>query len=442
MKGVWGEGWPSPHFKMKLVIVGGGSAYTPDILQSLLAEAHLFQGWEWVLQDVDERAAGRIAALGRGFVRAAGAEIRVTHTTDREAALAGARFVLAQPRPGGLQGRSLDEKIPLKHDLIGWETVGAGGLSFAWRAIPVALDIVRDMQRLCPEAWLISYTNPAGMVCEAVARTFPDARFIALCDMPTGLQWEAARLLRVDPHRLELAYRGINHGGWVAGITLDGQADVLPRLLRWAPLLFFAEWLPVGEFSGTARLIRRTGKLPDPYLRFYYFTAAIVRRLQRGRETRADVVMNRVRQLHAHYEEQARAERPELRIHRGHASHSDLSAAVIKTMVAGRRARFVIQQANRGHLAGLPAGHAAQFPAEVGPDGWIPLPVAPLPEPEGELIRAIQASEIMNVTATLNGSRAEAVAAMAANPLVRDRRKAEQVVEELLAAHRPPTFTQ
>lgn len=427
---------------MKLTIIGGGSAYTPDILQSLLAEAHLFQGWEWVLHDVDQRAAGIIAQLGRALIRQAGAEIRLSHTLDREAALAGARYVLAQPRPGGLKGRSLDEKIPLRHGLLGWETVGAGGFAFAWRAIPVALEIVRDMRRLCPEAWLISYTNPAGMVCEAVIRTFPDARFLALCDMPTGLQWEAARLLRVDPHRLGLEYRGINHAGWVARLLLDGREDVLPRLLTWARRLFVADWLPPGEFAGTVRLIRRHGKLPDPYLRFYYFTAEIVARLLRSRETRADVVMRKVRRLYDHYQEQARSPRPRLTFHRGHAAHSDLSAAVIRTLAAGRRALFVIQQRNGGHVGGLPAGHAAQFPAEVSPAGWTPLPVAPLPEPEGELIRSIQAAEILNVEAVLGGSREQAVAAMAANPLVRDPRKAAQLVEEFLAAHRPhlPTF--
>lgn len=427
---------------MKLVIIGGGSAYTPDILQSLLAEAHLFAGWEWVLHDVNGEAAAVVADLGRALIRRAGADIRLTASTDREAALVGARFVLAQPRPGGFPARGLDEKIPLRHDLIGQETVGAGGFSFAWRSIPVAVGIAADMQRLCPEAWLISYTNPAGMVCEAVTRLYPHARFLALCDMPTGLQWEAARLLRVDPHRLHLDYRGINHAGWVQSITLADGTDLLPRVLRWAPLLFFADWLPVGEFSGTLRLIRRTGKLPDPYLRYYYYPDQIVARLRSRRETRADEVMKKVGRLYDHYREQAAAPEPRLRLHRGHASHGDLAAAVIRTMAAGRQARFVVQQRHGGQVGGLPAGRAAQFPALVGPDGWTPLPVAPLPEPEGELIRTIQDAENMNVTATLNGSREQAVAAMAMNPLVGNSALAERVVEELLAAHRPylPTF--
>ncbi|MCG0238050.1 MAG: hypothetical protein L6E13_01920 [Firmicutes bacterium] len=425
----------------KLTIVGGGSAYTPDILQSLLAEPQLFAGWEWVLHDVNQEAARIVAALGRALVRAAGAEIRVRHTTDRAEAVAGARFVLAQPRPGGLQARSLDEKIPLRHGVLGQETLGAGGFAFAWRSIPVVLDLVAEMRRLAPEAWLISYTNPAGMVTEAVTRVYPDARFIGLCDMPTGVQWELARVLRVDPHRLELEYRGINHAGWIESVRLDGKEDLLPRvrrLARWLPV----GWLPVGEVTGTLRLIQQHGRIPDPYLRYYYFRDAIVARLRRRRRTRADEVMTTVRRLYDHFAAEARSERPRLRLHRGHASHSDLAAAVIRAMVAGRRERFIIQQRNPGHLGGLPPGRAAQFPALVGPEGWEPLPVTPLPEPEAALIRQIQEAEALNVTATLEGDRAKAVEAMALNPLVGSRPLAERLVEELLAAHRPylPTF--
>lgn len=425
----------------KLAIVGGGSAYTPDILASLLVEKELFAGWEWVLHDVDERAVGIIAALARAMVRSSGAEVRVSHTTDRTQALTGARFVLAQPRPGGLKSRSLDEKIPLRHGVLGQETLGAGGFAFAWRSIPVALELVAEMRRLAPEAWLISYTNPAGMVAEAVTRTYPDARFLALCDMPTGVQWELARVLRVDPHRLELEYRGINHGGWIESVRLDGEQDLLPRvrrMARWLPV----RWLPVGEATGTIRLLQEHGRIPDPYLRYYYYTDAIVSRLRKRRRTRADEVMARVRMLYDHFQAEARAERPDLRVHRGHASHSDLAAALIRNMVAGRRGRFIIQQQNRGHLQGLPPGRAAQFPAMVGPDGWEPLPVTPLPEPQAELIRQIQEAEYRNVSATLAGDRAQAVEAMALNPLVGSRPLAERLVEELLAAHRPylPTF--
>lgn len=422
--------------KLKLAIVGGGSAYTPDILASLLAEADLFAGGEWILHDLDADAVTCIALLARGLARAAGAAITVRWTLDLDEALNGARFVLAQPRPGGLVARGLDEKIPLRHGVIGQETLGPGGLSFAWRSIPVALDIAGRMQRLAPEGWLISYTNPAGMVTEAVTRRYPGLRFLGLCDMPTGVQWYAARALRVDPHRLYLDYRGINHAGWIAAVRLDGERDLQPRLralARWLP----AAWFPPGELPGTIRLLQEHGCLPDPYLRYYYYRDAMLAYLRRRAETRADEVRRRVKALYAYFGRQARSERPVLRRHRGHASHGDLAAAVIRTLAAGRRERFVIQQVHRGHVGGLPPGRAAQFPAVVGPQGWEPLPVPPLPEPEGELIRAIQAAEALNVDAALSGDRALAVTAMAANPLVPSRAVAERLVSELLAAHRP-----
>lgn len=419
----------------KFVIVGGGSAYTPDILATLLRDAAAFAGWEWVLHDVDERSAAIIAALARRMVRAVGADIRVRHTLDREDALTGARFVLAQPRVGGLKARALDEKIPLRHGVIGQETIGPGGFAFAWRTIPVMVAVVQTMQRVAPDGWLISYANPAGMVTEAIIRTWPQARFIGLCDMPTGLQWGMGQVLRVDPHRLELDYRGINHGGWVASVRRDGEVDVLPRLrqtARWWP----AGLLPLNEWTGAVRLFRRHGQVPDPYLRYYYFRDEMLRHLRRSARTRAEVVQAKVRNLYDHFAVQARADLPSLRIHRGHASHFDLAASLIRTMVRGGRSRFVIQQQNPG-IGGLLPGHAAQFPALVGPDGWTPLPAAPLPEAEGELIRTIQAAEAANVTAALTGSREEAVAAAAANPLVPSRKLAERLVDELLQAHRP-----
>lgn len=420
----------------RLVIVGGGSAYTPDILVSLLAEADRFAGWEWVLHDVDRRSVEVVAGLGQALVRAAGAEIRVRHTLDLAEALAGARFVLAQPRPGGLRHRALDERIPLRHGVPGQETVGPGGLSFAWRSIPVMVELARQIRRLAPQAWLIAYTNPAGMVCEALLRTSPGLRFLCLCDVPAALRREVARVLRVDPSRLQLEYRGINHAGWVARALLDGHVDVTPRLRRLARLVP-VEWLPLTEVTGTVRLLKEHGALPDPYLRYYYYPRLVLRQLRRARRTRAEVLEERVERLYRHFRQETARPRPRLRLHRGHAAHGDLAAEIIRGMVAGRTGRYVIQQRSDGHLGGLPAGHAAQFPAEVGPDGWRPLDVPPLEPGRAGLIRQIQAAELRNVDAALSGDRAAAVEAMELNPLVPSRRVAERLVEELLAAHRP-----
>jgi len=421
---------------MKLVIIGGASAYTPDIIDGLLKEKAVFAGGELALHDVDAENLQVIARLARGMVRAAEAELTVTATVDRAEAVTGADFILTQPRVGGLKHRALDERIPLKHGMIGQETLGAGGLAFAWRTIPVILEIVEEVQRLAPKAWIINYANPAGMVTEAVIRKFPEARFIGLCDMPTGVQWAIGKILRVDFHRIGLDYAGINHGGWSQRVLLDGH-DVTPRLRRWAHLLGpVAGVMPLGEETGTVRLFRRFGMVPDPYLRYYYFTDQILAKLKRQNKTRAEVLMDRLPQLYGHYETAGAKERPMLTMHRGHQSHADLASQVIAAMASGRRTRFVIQQRNGGAVPNLPADGQAQFPAWVDASGWERIPMPRLSDEVAPLLQQVKASESLNVTAALTGDVKTAIEAAAANPLVPSKELATKVVHELIAAHR------
>lgn len=421
---------------MKLTIIGGASAYTPDIILGLLQDHTLYAGGELCLHDIDEENLRLIERLARGLVRSAGADLRVTATQDRAEAITGARFILTQPRVGGLRHRALDERIPLKHGLIGQETLGLGGFAFAWRTIPLMLEIVEEVRRLAPEAWIINYANPAGMVTEAVIRRFPDARFIGLCDMPTGVQWAIGRLLRVDFHRLALDYAGINHGGWVTRVLLDGE-DVTPRLRRWAAALGpVAALLPLREETGTVRLFREHGMVPDPYLRYYYYKDRILAQLRRAKKTRAEVLMERLQRLYRHYAEVAAQEHPVLKEHRGHPSHADLASQVIAAMAADRPTRFVIQQRGAGAVRHLPPDEAAQFPAIVDGSGWKAIPQPPLPRQEAELIARIKASETLNVRAAMEGDRTLAVEAAALNPLGAPQPLAGRVVDELLAAHR------
>lgn len=421
----------------KFLLIGGASAYTPDILLGLLREPATVSGWEVWLHDVDEPNLRLMGRLAERLAAAAGVNWQVRTTLDRRAAIQNADFILSQPRVGGLQGRRLDEQIPRELGLIGQETLGAGGFAFAWRTIPVILGVVAEAQELAPKAWVINYANPAGMVTEAVVRRFPGARFIGLCDMPAGLLQTIAGLLRVDPHRVTGDWTGINHAGWGRQVYVDGE----PALARIRGLGqiggLFAGLFPLNEVTGTLRLFRRYGLLPDAYLRYYYHTNEMVARLSRKQPTRADEVLSRLPALYEHYQAVADGQEPKLKLHRGHASHADLASTVILTMAAGRKARFIIQQANRGQLPDLPVGRAAQFPAMVGPEGWEPIPQEPLPAELSALLRQIQTAEGLNVEAALTGDRNTAVEAMAATPLVGDRAKAELLVERLLAAHRP-----
>jgi len=422
---------------VKLVIIGGASAYTPDIIEGLLKDKALFAGGELCLHDVDEANLKLIHRLAEGLVRTAGANLRVTATLDRASAVTGADFILTQPRVGGLKHRALDERIPLKHGLIGQETLGVGGFAFAWRTIPVVLEIVEEVRRLAPQAWVINYANPAGMVTEAVIRRYPDARFIGLCDMPTGVQWAIGKLLRVDFHRIALDYAGINHGGWAQRVLLDGE-DVTNRLRRWAGWLGpVAGVMPLTEETGTVRLFREHSMVPDPYLRYYYYTDRILKKLQASPQTRAEALMERLPQLYGHYEAVSANERPVLTQHRGHQSHADLASQVIAAMAANRPTRFVIQQRNNGAVHHLPPDEAAQFPAIVDASGFKPIPQEQLPAAEAELIGRIKAAEALNVRAAMTGDRQLAVEAAALTPLGAKEPLAGKVIDELIAAHRP-----
>jgi 6-phospho-beta-glucosidase len=421
----------------KFLLIGGASAYTPDILLGFLRQRSVVEGWEVWLHDVDGSRLTLMGRLAERLAAAAGVHWQVRTTLDRREAIQGADFILTQPRAGGLQARRQDERIPRALGLIGQETLGAGGFAFAWRTIPVILGVMAEVQELAPKAWVINYANPAGMVTEAVIRRFPGARFIGLCDMPAGLLQTAAGLLRVDPRRVTMDWTGINHAGWGRRLYVDG-VDGLGRIRTLGRLGgMVAGLLPLNEVTGTLRLFRRFDLLPDAYLRYYYHTDEMLALLARKKQTRAEQVLGRLPALYAHYEAVADGREPGLKLHRGHSSHADLASQVILAMATGRPARFIIQQENRGQLPDLPVGRAAQFPALVGPEGWEPIPQEPISDELAALLREIQAAEGLNVEAALTGDRAKAVAAMTAAPLVRDGAKAALVVERLLAAHRP-----
>lgn len=422
---------------MKLTIIGGASAYTPDIIAGLLREREAFAACELVLHDIDPVHLRIIERLTEAMTRAAGVDWQVVSTLDRACALTGAHFVLTQPRVGGLQGRSLDERIGLSHGVIGQETLGAGGFSFAWRTIPMILQIVQEVQKLAPKAWIINYANPAGMVTSAVLRRFPTARFIGLCDMPTGLQGAIACLLRKPSQRVSLQYAGMNHAGWCHQVLLD-DIDILPRLRHLIRFLGpIAAMLPPSEKTGTMKLLHAYGLVADPYLRYYYETPRVLARLLRQRRTRAEILMERIAKLYRHYEVVGMAKNPTLRMHRGHSSHADLASQVIATMAAGRRGRFVIQQRNGGAVPDLPADEVAQFPVWIEGESIQPIAQPRLPGALAGLIQQIHASESHNVTAALQGDRLAAVEALSENPLVGRPALAETLVEEFLAAHRP-----
>ena len=259
---------------MKIAIIGGGSAYTPGLIEGLLKIRHEVPWQEVCLMDIDSRKLEIIGELVAKMLGRIDATIKSSTTVDHIEAVRGSAFVLCQIRVGGLAGRVLDEKIPLQFGVIGQETVGPGGFAMALRTLPVMLDLARDIEQHAPEAWLINYANPSGMVAALLARHCK-IKAVSICDVPIGIQYFLADSLKVSPRKVKLDYVGLNHLGWFRRIYAEGK-DITPfihRLVRSVdilPLLPSSDGKTIEETKMMLRLYHKLGVIPSPYLQYYY----------------------------------------------------------------------------------------------------------------------------------------------------------------------------
>lgn len=416
---------------VKIAVIGGASAFTPGIIEGLLAEEAVLAGAEICLMDIDSENLSIIAKLSRRMVEARGAQYTITDTLLLDEALTGADYVLSQVRIGGLEARALDEQIPRRLGCIGQETTGPGGFSFAWRSIPYMLELTRRMQSLCPAARLINYTNPTGQVARAVLDSGFD-KITAICDEPFGMQVVLGQLLRVHPTQLAIDNVGVNHCGALTAVRYQGR-DLLPRLGSLsAPLA-----LVPGFVGRMARLLRRFKVLPSPYLLYYYYTREIFREQQKQKRTRAQDLMLKLPVVYSHYREQAEQPEPRLRLRRGVPGHGDLAVQVIASMEAKRNDRLVVNGRNQGVIEWLPAEAIVEVPSHVSSEGARLLPApGELDASLRELIVRVERAEALNVAAAVKGDRQLAVEAMRLHPLVPNQQTAQLLVADLLEAQR------
>ncbi|MEU5260549.1 6-phospho-beta-glucosidase [Amycolatopsis sp. NPDC021455] len=419
---------------MKLAILGGGGFRVPLVHGALLTGRHVT---ELVLHDVD---AGRLAAVERVLAeQAAGVDgaPRVRTTTDLATALSDVDFVFSAIRVGGLRGRQLDERIAAAEGVLGQETVGAGGIAYGLRTVPVAVRLARTIGELAPRAWVINFTNPAGMVTEAMAAHL-GGRVIGICDSPVGLCRRAARALGIDPATAWFDYAGLNHLGWLRAVRVGGE-DVLPRLLAdTAALESFEE----GKLFG-ADWLRALGSLPNEYLHYYYFA-----REAAGSESRGAFL---VEQQRGFYEEPSLASWERTRLEREATymaetregerddleggGYEKVALALMRALAGGERTTLILNVRNGSALAGLPADAVVEVPCVVDANGARPVAAAPLPDHALGLVTAVKAVERETIEAATTGSRAAALRAFALHPLVDSVSVARRLLERYLAAH-------
>ncbi|GGZ17578.1 6-phospho-beta-glucosidase [Streptomyces olivaceoviridis] len=438
---------------MKLTILGGGGFRVPLVYGALLTDRGEGRVTEVVLHDLDD---GRLRAVARVLAEQASTvddAPTVTVSTSLDEALRGADFVFSAIRVGGLEGRANDERVALDEGVLGQETVGAGGIAYGLRTVPVAVDIAQRVARVAPDAWVINFTNPAGLVTEAMSRHLGD-RVIGICDSPVGLGRRIARVLGADPREAWIDYVGLNHLGWVRGLRIAGR-DELPRLLADPGLLGSFE---EGKLFG-ADWLRSLGAIPNEYLHYYYFNREAVRAYQQAERTRGAFL----RDQQAHFYQQVRdpgrkaldvwnrtrAEREATYMAEnretagaGERDADDLSGgyekvalALMRAIARDERTTLILNVRNRSTLSVLDGEAVIEVPCLVDANGAHPVAVDPLPDHATGLVCAVKAVEREVLVAAESGSRATAVKAFALHPLVDSVNVARRLVEGYTAVH-------
>ena len=426
---------------IKIVTIGGGSSYTPELVEGFIKRYNELPVRELWLVDVE---AGKhkleiVGELAKRMVEKAGVPMEIHLTLDRREALKDADFVTTQLRVGLLDARIKDERIPLSHGLIGQETNGAGGMFKALRTIPVILDIDKDMAELCPNAFLINFTNPAGMVTEALLRYGKNKRVIGLCNVPINMEKAAANMLGVDHSRIRMDFVGLNHMVYGKKIFLDGS-DVTNQVVdAIADGKMGAIVKNIKDFEWDADFIKSLGMMPCPYHKYYYETQEMLeselKEFAKG-ETRAEVVKRLEDDLFKLYDDPNLDIKPPQLEKRGGALYSDAACRLINSIYNDKGDIQPVDYRNNGAIEGLDDDSAVEVSCVITKEGPRPLAMGKLPLQVTGLVQEIKNFEKLVIEAAVTGDYHTALMAMSMNPLVPSDKMAKILLDELLVAHK------
>lgn len=416
---------------LKVAVIGAGSTYTPELVDGIIKRRQGFPVTELVLMDIDERKLRIVGALAQRMAAHSAEGLSVRLTMDLDDALSGATFVFAQIRVGKLAARHLDESIPLAYGLIGQETTGIGGFFKGLRTIPQLLHIARRMESLCEDAWLINFSNPSGMVAEALLR-HTNTRAVGLCNGPLGML-SAARRAVSDPEAL-IETVGLNHFCWVTSVVSHGE-EKLPDLLEKGYSGARPANLP--QMGLDPACLRAAGGIPSGYLHYYYERNRRLAELTAAEKTRAQVCMEIEEELLSLYSDEGLYEKPALLDKRGGHLYSEAAVSLAESIFCDTGDRHIVNVRNAGVLPYLEADEVAEIACSVGKNGATPLPIRHQGTPHMiAMIRAVKAYERLAVDAAVYGDRDAALAALLTHPLIGDFEKARDCFDALLAAHK------
>ena len=430
---------------MKVTVIGGGSTYTPELVSGFLARMEKFPLSELWLMDIDPQRLEIVGGFAQRIVESHGSPFIVVLSTDQRAAVDGASYVTTQLRVGQMEARRRDEYLGQRHGLIGQETTGVGGMAKAMRTIPVILKIAEDMRQLAPGAILVNFTNPAGLVAQALSQYAPDVLSVGVCNVPITTKMSILERLEkvtgqyIAPERAELQTLGLNHLSWHRGFTIDGE-DAWPQVMA----SYLAELRAQEHPEWDIRSLEVLGMIPNYYLQYYYYTAKKLAAQANWPPSRADEVMLVEEALLSQYADPALKEPPADLMKRGGAYYSTVATQLLTAHYNNLGETHVVNVPNQGAVPEWPAHWVLEMPASVSRSGIQPLPAQPLPLACFGLIAQVKSFELLTVEAAVHGDRQAAYQALLAHPLGPSADRVQAVLDDLLETHRDylPRFWQ
>jgi 6-phospho-beta-glucosidase len=423
---------------IKLAIIGGGSSYTPELVEGVILHKNTLPIGEIVLIDIPigEGKVQIITEFAKRMIQKAGLSIKISYTLDRKEGLKDADFVITQFRVGGLEAREKDEHIPLKYGTIGQETTGPGGCFKALRTIPVILDICKDMQDICPDAWLINFTNPAGIITEAVTK-FTLIKSIGLCNVPINMWHDAAERLQVPVEELDCRMIGLNHLSMMNHAYYQG-IDRIEEIVKVRKKEGIVKNIDKKE---TMNIVEERMKgLLSPYMQYYYLEKEMIaeekEKVFSGEGTRAEQVKRTEMQLFETYRDKNLNEKPEALAKRGGARYSEAAIKLINSIYNNAGDVQVVDVVNGKTIPELPEDAVIEINCRIGREGAVPLPTEGLPEVIKGLVCQVKAYERLTIEAVIHGDKDKVFLALLNNPLVHDARDAEDILAEMMEAHK------
>ncbi len=415
--------------KLKIAIIGAGSTYTPELIEGFINKQKELLVSELVLMDIEDRKLEIVGGLSKRMIEYNNLPTKVVLTKDLDEALINADFVLAQIRVGKIPARILDEKIPLKYDLIGQETNGIGGFFKGLRTIPAIFAITQKMEKLCPQAWLINFSNPSGMIAEAVLN-YTNIKCLGLCNVPINMIDSVKKRLNLNEANVE--YVGLNHLSWITKIEYQG-IDYLQKALNEGINSEAMKNIPSSGFS--SELIKTVGAIPSSYLEYYYFKDKKLELAKAAEKSRGETILEIEEQLLDIYSKSELHTKPDLLSKRGGARYSEVAINLVNSIYNDLGDIQVVNTKNNGAISFMDDNDVVEIACKINKDGAFPIKATFKNDHIKEYMQMMKAYEKHAIHAALEGDVDEAMRALMINPLVFDYKKAYPCFMELLQVH-------